>query len=159
MTANDQVQKYYDALIASYDVLVDAIGKGAERGVKVRQQLATDVAKGQREALELGKRLAGAPADAGQFYAAVLEATTAAQGRALEFAQAAYQEAVGASTEARETIQKLLEVNQETTKAALAVARQWASANPMAEVVRKGFEAFTPKAADAKPEKATKAAV
>ncbi len=79
MAANEQVKKYYDALIASYDILTDAVTRANERGLKVTQQFVADVAKGQREALELGKKLAGEPADLGQFYSAVLEATTAAQ--------------------------------------------------------------------------------
>ncbi len=163
MPANETVQKYYDALIASYDILVDAIAKSNERGLKVTQQLVSDVAKGQRDALELGKKLAGEPTDLGQFYTAVLEATTAAQGRALAFTQAAYQEAVGATTETRETVQKLVAANQETTKAAVEVARKWATANPMADVMRRNVERFTaaatPKAAAKKAEKAEKATV
>ena len=81
MASNEYVQKYYDSLIASYDLLVDAVAKANDRGIKVSKQLATDVAKGQREALELGRKLAAEPSDLGQFYTAVLEATTAAQGR------------------------------------------------------------------------------
>ncbi|MEP6871376.1 MAG: hypothetical protein ABI939_05940 [Anaerolineaceae bacterium] len=153
MAANQTVQKYYDALIASYDILTDAIASGNERGMKVTRQFATDVAKGQREALELGKKLAGEPTDLGQFYSAVLEATTAAQGRALTFTQAAYQEALGAGTEAREVISKLVEANKETSQAAIAAARSFATTNPMADIVRRGFEAMQPKAAATEPKK------
>ncbi|MEP7215937.1 MAG: hypothetical protein ABI782_06755 [Anaerolineaceae bacterium] len=160
MAANETVQKYYDALIASYDILTDAIASGNERGMKVTRQFATDVAKGQREALELGKKLAGEPTDLGQFYTAVLEATTAAQGRALTFTQAAYQEALGAGTEAREVIGKLVEANKETSQAAIAAARSFATANPVSDIVRRGFEAMQPKVAATEPKKkAEKAAV
>ena len=163
MPANETVQKYYDALIASYDILVDAVAKSNERGLKVTQQLVSDVAKGQRDALELGKKLAAEPTDLGQFYTAVLEATTAAQGRALAFTQAAYQEAAGASTDTREAVQKLVAANQETTKAAVEVARKFATANPLADVMRRNVERFTaaatPKAAAPKGPKAEKATV
>ena len=158
MAANEQVQKYYDALIASYDILTDAVARANDRGLKVTQQFVADVAKGQREALELGKRLAGEPTDAGQFYTAVLEATTAAQGRALTFTQAAYQEALGAGTEARETVQKLVDANKETTQAAVAAAKSFAAANPVADIFRRGAEAMQPKAANS-TKKAEKAAV
>src|SRR6185437_8864240 len=133
MGSNDSVQKYYDALITSYDILTDAVAKANDRGLKVTKQFATDVAKGQREALELGRKLAGDPTDFSQYYTAVLEATTAAQGRALAFTQAAYQEALGAGGDARETVEKLVEANRETAQAAVEVARKWATANPMAE--------------------------
>lgn len=146
MAANEQVQKYYDALIASYDILTDAVSRGNERGMKVTRQFVADVAQGQREALELGKKLAGEPTDIGQFYTSVLEATTAAQGRALTFTQTAYQEALGAGTEAREVIEKLVEANKETSQAAIAATRSFAAANPMADFVRRGYEAMQPKA-------------
>lgn len=156
MTANEQVQKYYDSLIASYDVLVDAVTKANERGIKVSKQFTTDVIQGQREALALGKKLAAEPTDFAQYYTAVLEATTAAQGRALAFTQTAYQEALGASGEAREVVEKLVEANRETAAAAVEVARKWATANPMADIIKKGYEAFTPAAPRAaKKEKAS----
>ena len=160
MAANEPVQKYYEALIASYDILTDAVGKANERGLKVTRQFVSDVAKGQREALELGKRLAADPTDVGQYYTAVLEATTAAQGRALTFTQAAYEEALGASSDARKTVEKLVEANKETAQAAVEVARTWATTNPVADVFRKGAEAFAP-GANAKntAKKAEKAAV
>ena len=94
MASNEYMQKYYDSLLASYDLLVDAVAKANDRGIKVSKQFASDVAQGQREAIALGKKLAGEPSDFGQFYTAVLEATTAAQGRALAFTQAAYTEAI-----------------------------------------------------------------
>ncbi|MBA4179260.1 MAG: hypothetical protein C0506_01600 [Anaerolinea sp.] len=158
MAANEQVQKYYDALIASYDILTDAVARANERGLKVTQQFVADVARGQREALELGKKLAGEPADLGQFYTAVLEATTAAQGRALTFTQVAYQEALGAGTEARATVEKLVEANKETTQAAIAAAKSFATANPVADMFRRGAEAMQTKASETK-KKAEKAAV
>jgi hypothetical protein len=154
MASNEYVQKYYDSLLASYDVLVDAVAKANDRGIKVTKQFASDVVKGQREALELGKKLASEPTDLGQFYTAVLEATTAAQGRALAFTQAAYTEAMGAGTEAREVVEKLVAANKETTQAAVEVARTWAKANPMADFVKKGIEAMQPAAPKAKKEKA-----
>ncbi|MEO8538811.1 MAG: hypothetical protein ABI577_03655 [bacterium] len=156
MASNEYMQKYYDSLIASYDVLTDAIAKANDRGMKVTKQFASDVAKGQREALELGKKLAGEPSDIGQFYTAVLEATTAAQGRALAFTQTAYQEALGATGEARDVVEKLVKANQDTAKAAVDAARTWTTANPMTDMIKKGFEAMQPAAAKtAKKEKTT----
>lgn len=154
MASNEYVQKYYDSLIASYDLLVDTVAKANDRGIKVTKQFATDVAKGQREALELGRKLAAEPSDLGQFYTAVLEATTAAQGRALAFTQTAYSEALGASGEARETVEKLVKANQDTAKAAVEVARTWTTANPMVDMVKKGYAAMQPAAKTAKKEKA-----
>lgn len=143
-TSTETIQKYYDALIEGYDLLVDAIEKANERGIKVSRQLAADVVAGQREALQLGKKLAAEPTDLGQLYAGILEATTAAQGRALAFTQVAYQEALASGADARELIKKLAEANRETAAAAVEVARQWATANPFADMMKKGLEAFQP---------------
>ncbi|MCC7087594.1 MAG: hypothetical protein M9925_08395 [Chloroflexi bacterium] len=156
--ANDQVQKYYNSLLASYDVLVDAVTRANERGFNVTKQFASDVAKGQREAIELGKKLAAEPADLSHVYAAVLEATTAAQGRALAFTQAAYQDALTAGGDARELVQKLVEVNKETAQAAVEVARTWATANPVVDVMKKSFESMQPATKESK-KKGEKAAV
>lgn len=144
MAANEQVQKYYEALIASYDILTAAVSSATERGLKVGSQFAKDVTKGQRDALELGKKLATSqPNDLGQFYTAVLEATTAAQGRSLAFTQVLYQEALGAGDDTRQTIEKLVAANKATSQAAVDVARQWAAVNPFADFARKSAEAFT----------------
>lgn len=156
MAANEPVQKYYDALIASYDILTDALAKAGDRGITVTRQFVTDVAKGQREALELGRKLTAEPGEVGKYYTAVLEATTSAQGRALAFAQVAYEEALGASTEARATVEKLVEANRETAQAAVEVARNWATLNPMANMMRKGMESMNANANPApEPKKKT----
>ena len=143
--ANEYVSKYFDALLESYDILVDAVSRANERGLKVSQTLVSDVVKGQREAIELSRKLASEPADVGQFYTALLESATAAQGRVLTFAQNAYQEALAAGTDARETVEKLVEANRETTKAAVDAARTFATSNPLAESLVKNFESMMPK--------------
>lgn len=148
MTENEQAKKYYDALIASYDVMTDALGKASEQGIKVSSQIAQDIANGQREALELGKKLATETKDVGELYTALVEATTAAQGRALNFAQYTYQEAMESGTQGRDYVQKLIEANKETSKAAVELARTWATANPMADMMRKGMESMSPSSAD-----------
>ncbi|MFN0096725.1 MAG: hypothetical protein ACKVVT_18360 [Dehalococcoidia bacterium] len=148
--ANEAVQKYFDTLLASYDILVDAVEKANDRGMKVTKAFASDITQGQREAIALGKQLAGEPSDVSSFYTAMLQSTTEAQGRMLSFTQLAYQEALGAGTDARETVQALVEANKETTKAAMDAARSFAAANPWADVMQKGMAAFTPKAAEPK---------
>lgn len=153
MSANETVQKYFDNLLHSYDILVESIEKANEHGAKVTKQFTDDVVKGQREAIELGKKLAGQPGDMGQFYQAVLEATTSAQSRALAFTQVAYQEALSSSSDTRETIGKLVAANRETAQAAVEAARSWTAANPFADVIRRNVEAMTP--TGAKKEKAS----
>ncbi len=149
MAANQPAQKYYDALIASYDILTDVLAKASDRGITVTRQFATDVAKGQREALELGRKLAAEPAEAGKYYTTILEATTAAEWRALAFAQLAFQQAIGASGEARATVEKLVEANRETALAAVEMARNWAALSPLADIMRKTMGATNPQSTTA----------
>jgi len=51
-----------------------------------------------------------------------------------------------------------VEANKETAQAAVEVARTWATANPVVDVVKKSFEAMQPASKDSK-KKAEKAAV
>jgi hypothetical protein len=133
--STDPVQKYYDALISSYDVLSEAATKAGQLGVKVGERVSSDIAKGQREALELGRKLAANPGDVTQLYTQVLEATTAAQGRALEFVQVAYQESLSAGTDLRQTFEKLVEANRETAQAAAEAVRNTIAKTPFAAAV------------------------
>lgn len=143
MAGNDQAKKFYDNLIESYDVLVDSVSKATERGVKVTKQMSDDIAKGQRDLIELGKKVASEPGDVTQLYGALLETATAAQGRALAFSQLVYQESAGSGTDVRESFERLTKMSTETTAAAVDMARAFAGANPFAEVMAKGMEAFT----------------
>lgn len=141
--ANGPVQKYFDSLLQTYDILVDAVDKANERGLKISRQLATDVVKGQREAIELGRTFASQPADYGRLYNALLTSTTEAQGRALAFTQTAYQEAIAAGADARDTVQKIVEANRETGRLAMEAARTFAAANPWGEAMARAGETFT----------------
>ena len=75
--------KYFEALTESYDAIIDAIKAGNERGFRVSNNLLAEAQRGQREAVELGKKFADDPTDVGGFYRSVMESTTKAQGRAL----------------------------------------------------------------------------
>lgn len=144
MATNEQMQKYYDALIATYDVLADGVNKAGQRGVKISNEFANEVTTGQREALELGKKLSSTGADSGQVYAALVEASTAAQGRALHFAQYTYDQSKEAGTESRQQVEKLVEANRQATQAAADLARSWTTENPMTEMFRQTMDAMNP---------------
>ncbi|MDZ7729234.1 MAG: hypothetical protein U5Q44_14185 [Dehalococcoidia bacterium] len=147
MATNDQLQKYYDALIETYDVLSEAATKANERGSKMSSHFVEDIRKGQREALELGKKLSSDGTNSGQLYASLVEATTAAQGRALSFAQYTYEQSLEAGTESRQHIEKLVEANRQATQAAADLARSWTTENPMTEMFRRTMDAMSPKSA------------
>jgi hypothetical protein len=153
MATADPVQKYFDSLLSSYDILVDAVEKANDRGLKVSKAFAADVVKGQREAIELGRTFAAQPTDYSTFYNALLSSSTEAQGRALAFTQTAYQEAIAAGADAREVVTKLVEANRETAKLAMDAARSFAGSNPWADAMQKASETFA-QTADAATKKA-----
>jgi hypothetical protein len=154
MASNDQVGKYFDTLLANFDIVSAALTSASDRGIKVTRQVVDDAAASQREAIQLVRKVAADPSDLGKCYGAMLEAATSAQGRALALFQLAFQETVGASADARATFDKLVEANKDGAQAAAEMARTWAAANPMAELVRKGFEAVTPRQGNGKQQAA-----
>jgi hypothetical protein len=141
-TSSAALQRYLQALSQGYEVLAEATEKATDRNAKITKRMSAEVIAGQREVLELAKKLSADPDHiASVSFAGVTEAAVAAQSRALAFAQLAYQEATGVSSEAREFTEKMTKANQETAEAAIELSRTWAGLNPFAEVFLKGFEA------------------
>jgi hypothetical protein len=146
-TRSSSVDKYFEALTESYDAILDAIKAGNERGFRVSNNLLTEAQKGQREAIELGRKFAEDPTDIGGFYRAVMESTTKAQGRTLELARQMFDELSESRTEAREVIEKVVKAQRIAGEAAVEAARDVASTT--AERVRTGVGRVTSRGAGA----------
>lgn len=152
--------QYFDALLASYDALVSAIEQANERGVRMSKQLLNDASEAQRRAIELARQVAANPSDRAAAYSAIMESAVAAQSQALDFTQSAYKEALAASSEGREALDTLLSQSRSAAEAALAVSREWQTANPWADFLQKSMESFgvgANGASEPKEEAATKA--
>lgn len=145
MAKNTAIDKYFEALTESYDAIIDAIKAANERGYRVSSNLLTEAQKGQREAVDLGRKLAEDPTDVGGFYRAVMESTTKAQGRALELARQMFDEMSESRTEAREAIEKVVKAQRTAGEAAVEAARDVASVT--AERVRTGVTRVTSRGA------------
>jgi hypothetical protein len=146
MAQNPAVDKYFQALTESYDAIIDAIKAGNERGYRLSTTLLSEAQRGQREAVELGKKLAEDPTDVGGFYRAVMESTTKAQGRALELARQMFDELSESRTDTRDAIEKVVKANRAAGEAAIEAARDVASNT--AERVRTGVSRVTTRGAD-----------
>ena len=142
MTDKAQTDKYFEALVASYEALTHAIEQANEPGLNISRQLLTDVTTAQRQALDLARRVAENPSDVVATYSAVMESAVAAQSQALDFTQSAYKEALAASSEAREALDSMLGASRTAAEAALALAREWQASNPWADLFQKGMESF-----------------
>ncbi len=136
-----QAQKYFDSLLSIYDTISKTATSSGERGQKVAQQFAGEVTRGQREALEFSRTLATQPAEVGQHYTALFDATTRAQGRTLAFVQAAYDESLGTAADTREALEKLVDASRTATEAAMEMVREWTNTFSFAEA----WQATAPK--------------
>ncbi|HYM14807.1 MAG TPA: hypothetical protein VEZ14_04560 [Dehalococcoidia bacterium] len=144
------LDKYFEALTESYDAIIEAVKAGNERGYRISSNLITEAQKGQKDALELGRKFAEDPTDLGGFYRSMMEATTTAQGRALELARQMFDEMSESRTETREVIEKVIKAQRTAGEAAVEAARGVASTT--AERVRTGVERVTTRAGvQAKP--------
>src|SRR5262245_50293440 len=135
------VDKYFDALTESYDAIIDAIKLGNERGFRLSNNLLAEAQKGQREAVDLGKRFADDPTDISAFYRAAMESATKAQGRTLEFARQVFDEVSQAGGETREAVEKVFTSQRAAGEAAIEAVRDVAST--AGERVRTGVERVT----------------
>jgi hypothetical protein len=115
--------KYFDALTASYDAIIDAIKASNERGYRIASNLIAEAQRGQREQVELGKTWAADPTDVGGFFRAAMEQTTKAQGRALELARQLFDEFSESRNEGREAIEKVISAQRGAGEAFVEAAR------------------------------------
>ena len=141
-TEQSATDRYFDALLASYDALHTAVEQANERGLRLSRQLANDITDAQRRAIELARQVAANPNDSAAAYSAIMESAVAAQSQALDFTQSAYKEALAAGSEGREALDSLLGASRAAAEAALAASRDWQSGNPWADFVQKSMETF-----------------
>ncbi len=160
---NTAADKYFEALTESYDAIIEAVKAGNERGYRISNNLIQEAQKGQREAVELGRKFADDPTDIGGFYRGLMESATAAQGRALELARQMFDELSESRTESRDVIEKVVKAQRVAGEAAVEAARDVASVTAdrvrtgVTRVTNRGAAAEAP-AAPATKEKRTAAA-
>ena len=128
----------------SYDAIIEAIKMGNERGFRMSNNLLAEAQKGQREAVELGKKLADDPTDLAAAYRAMMESATKAQGRTLEFARQVFDELSQSRDESRQVWEKVFTAQRTAGEAAVEAARDVASA--AGDRIRTGVERVTTRA-------------
>jgi hypothetical protein len=135
------VDRYFDALTESYDAIIDAIKLGNERGFRLSNNLLAEAQKGQREAVELGKKFADDPTDIAGYYRSLMESATKAQGRTLEFARQVFDELSQSRDETRQVFEKVFAAQRAAGEAAIEATRDVAST--AGERIRTGVERVT----------------
>jgi hypothetical protein len=142
VTSTEPLSRYFEAVNASYDALVDAAENGSKHGSAVWSRLVADARGAQKDALALGEKVIGKPADP-QTYGALLEATMKSQERALGFAKLIFEEASNTGSEARAALERVVAANRTVAEAAAEVTKAWGGDNSFAETWRKSVEAMT----------------
>src|SRR2546430_17623656 len=83
MPRTENVDKFFTAVNEAYDALLDAAKSPNARGYRVSRQLIDEVERGQREAIDLTRRIASSPRDGSGSSTAPVPSATRSHGRVL----------------------------------------------------------------------------
>src|SRR4030067_923268 len=83
MAQQSSVDKFFDAVDNAYDVVLDTLKAGVDRGYRVSMGLIEQAQTGQHEALELAQSVAKSPTHVAGATGAVVQTLTKTHGRGL----------------------------------------------------------------------------
>lgn len=124
MPTEQTIDRFFDAVNDAYDALLDSVKSANERGYRVSRRLIEEVERGQRDAIDLTKRLALAPNDVGGFYSTAVRSLTDAQGRLLDLTRQFLDDLTETQRDGRDTLHKMIEANRSAGQAAIDATRQ-----------------------------------
>lgn len=139
---NAPLNRYFEAINASYDALVETAESGTKHGSAVWARLLEDSRAAQREALTFSEQVFEKPADP-QTYSVVLQAAMKSQERALAFAKVLFEEASSTGAETRNGLERVFAANRTAAEAAAELTRSFAGDGSFVEAWRKSVEAMT----------------
>lgn len=123
MARQENIDKFFNSVNEVYDALLDAVKSANDRGYRVSRKFIDEIEHGQREVLDLTRRLAVAPRDVAGFYSGAVRSVTDAQSRALDLTRQLLDEVSDGGREARDTLRKIIEANREAGQAAIGATR------------------------------------
>jgi len=124
MPRTENVDKFFTAVNEAYDALLDAAKSANDRGYRVSRQLIDEVERGQREAIDLTRRIASSPRDVSGFYTAAVRSATDSQGRVLDLTRQLLDELSDSQREGREVVRRVIETNRSAGQAAIEATRE-----------------------------------
>src|SRR3989304_916673 len=101
MAQQSSVDKFFDAVDNAYDVVLDTLKAGVDRGYRVSKSLIEQAQTGQHEALELAQSVAKSPTNVANATGAVVQTLTKTQARVLEISRQWLDEALDSQQEGR----------------------------------------------------------
>jgi hypothetical protein len=123
MAGNDAAGKFFEAINASSDALIDVVRATNDRGHRVSTAIIEAAQEGQRETVELVRKWAAAPLDLFSVYSAVVETTTKAQSRTLDVTRQWFGEMADAQKETRQYVERVMNANRVASEASIELAR------------------------------------
>jgi len=124
MPNTQTVDKFFDAVTEAYDALLDAAKSANDRGYRVSRRLIDEIERGQRDAVDLTRRVAVAPADIAGSFTSAVRSLTDSQGRVLDLTRQLLDEATDSGREGRDTMRKVIEANRSAGQAAIEATRE-----------------------------------
>ncbi len=124
MPQTNSIDKFFHAVDEAYDVMLDTIRAGAERGYRVSKGLIDQAEKGQRETLNLAHTIAKSPADLSKASSAVVETLTKTQGHVLQISREWLDEALDSQQEGREVLRRWIDANRQAGEAVVEASRE-----------------------------------
>jgi len=123
MPKTETVDKFFNAVTDGYEALLDAAKSANDRGYRVSRQLIDEVERGQRETLDLTRKVVTAPRDVSGAYTAAVRSVTDAQGRVLDLTRQLLDELSDGQREGREVVRRVIEANRGAGQAAIEATR------------------------------------
>ena len=117
MPQPNSIDKFFNAVDDAYDVLLDTLKAGVDRGHRVSKGLIEQVQEGQREAVDLAQTVISAPTDVGKATGAVVTTLTRTQGRVLQVSRQWLDEALDSQQEGRDHLRRLIDANRQAGEA------------------------------------------
>ena len=117
------IDKFFGAVDDAYDVVLDTLKAGVDRGHRVSQGLIEQTQEGQQEAVELAATIVKSPTDLAKSSGAVVQTLTKTQGRVLVLSRQWLDEAMDAQQEGREALRRLIDANRQAGEAVLQSSR------------------------------------
>ena len=115
--------KFFAAVDDAYDVLLDTLKAGVDRGHRVSKGLIDQAQTGQHDTIELARNVAKSPTDLAKTSGALVETLTKTQGRVLEISRQWLDEALDSQQESREALRRLIEANRQAGEAVIESSR------------------------------------
>jgi hypothetical protein len=151
----ETVDKFFNSVNDAYDALLDAAKSANDRGYRISRRLFDEIERGQREAVDMTRRIAVAPRDVAGFYASAVRTVTDSQGRVLDLTRQLLDEAADSGREGRDTMRKVIEANRQAGQAAIEATRDsFTRAGAAVENIRDRVSANGARAASATTRKA-----